>query len=82
MGLPALTNIGRSRESEDGPWTCGPRRFKEARRGGDEAAGNRQAPLPRTLATRAGLLEPYSSQTEEVDTSFLKVVARCHGSEV
>ena len=48
--------------------------------GGDEAAGNSQAPLPRTLATGAGLLEPYSSQNEEVGTSFLKVVARCHGS--
>ena len=41
-----------------------------SKEGGDEAAGNRQAPLPRTLATWAGLLEPYSSQKEETGLSF------------
>jgi hypothetical protein len=41
--------------------------------GGDEAAGNRQAPPPRTLPTRARLLEPYSSQKEEVGKKKKKI---------
>ena len=52
----------------------GPRRFKEAGEGGDEAAGNRQAPQPRALATGldtlARLLEAYSSQKEENRYNF------------
>jgi hypothetical protein len=59
-------------------WT---KKDQEAR-GGDEAAGNRQAPLPRTLATGLG----YSSRTrararrKKVDTTtvYLNVGARCH----
>jgi len=41
-----------------------------SKEGGDGAARNRQAPLPRTLGTWAGLLEPYSSQKEEMIPGF------------